>query len=564
VPRLRLAFVVALVLASAAAAPAAGADPVPPGDPAATTIGDGFSAVAPTRLLDTRHGAKPGAGSVSTVAVAGVGTVPATARAGVATVTVTEPDEAGFVTAYPCGGAVPLASSLNFRAGQTVANLVTAALGLNGAVCLYANVPAHVIVDLAGWYGPGGNGFATVAPARTLDTRQSVGKAAAGSVLHVAVGRIDGVAKAGSVKAAALNLTITQPDGAGYATAYPCDQPAPLASNVNFIAGRDAADAVVVAVATTGDVCVLVSARTHVVVDVTGWFGAGATGVFAAATPVRLTDTRTVGTPVPAGGMLAVPTGVRSGTAVLNVTATDPQAPGYLTAYPCATALPATSTVNFGAGDTVPNAAAVAVDTVGYVCVFASAPTHVIVDLAGTSSAGAPATTGAPLAQAALDWGATQIGAPYAAINPYRFGDSKYGKPWDCPDGQPSCARVDIHGGTRTVAAGTFVYDCSGFAVAAWLRAGVDLIRKNASWTDAMYFNLPHLSAEQALPGDLVLFGQDTTDPADGDVTDHVGLYVDRRHMLQSGAGCPTGANGLSVCVRTIDWSRVVAIARAW
>jgi cell wall-associated NlpC family hydrolase len=114
------------------------------------------------------------------------------------------------------------------------------------------------------------------------------------------------------------------------------------------------------------------------------------------------------------------------------------------------------------------------------------------------------------------------------------------------------------------VAAGIFVYDCSGFAVAAWLRAGVDLITKSASWSDAIYFNLPQVSVEQALPGDLVLFGQDTTDPADGEVTDHVGLYVDAHHTLQSGGGCPTGAGGLSVCVRSIDWSHVVAIARAW
>jgi hypothetical protein len=45
-----------------------------------------------------------------------------------------------------------LASGLNFTAGRVVANNVIAAIGNEGAVCVYANVPTDVIVDIAGWF----------------------------------------------------------------------------------------------------------------------------------------------------------------------------------------------------------------------------------------------------------------------------------------------------------------------------------------------------------------------------------------------------------------------------
>ena len=69
-------------------------------------------------------------------------------------------------------------------------------------------------------------------------------------------------------------MTATEPERAGFLTVYPCDQPRPVTSNVNYLAGRDTADAAIVGVsATDGSVCVFTSAPTHVVVDINGWFG---------------------------------------------------------------------------------------------------------------------------------------------------------------------------------------------------------------------------------------------------------------------------------------------------
>ena len=68
-----------------------------------------------------------------------------------------------------------------------------------------------------------------------------------------------------------LNVTVTGALGAGYATVYPCGATPPNASNLNFVAGQTIANAVITKVGTGGNVCILASQATHVVVDVTGF-----------------------------------------------------------------------------------------------------------------------------------------------------------------------------------------------------------------------------------------------------------------------------------------------------
>jgi len=89
-----------------------------------------FVPVSPARLFDTRTGGglatagKIGAGDTLDVQVAGRLGIPADAAAVVVNLTVTAPEGPGFVTAFPRGGAVPNASTLNVTAaGQTRPNL---------------------------------------------------------------------------------------------------------------------------------------------------------------------------------------------------------------------------------------------------------------------------------------------------------------------------------------------------------------------------------------------------------------------------------------------------------
>jgi hypothetical protein len=103
-----------------------------------------FTATTPVRVFDTRPGegglrvvskAKVGGGYVLVVKVTDLpGVVPATGVGAVSmNVTVAQPDGGGYVTVFPCG-VQPLASSLNYVPGQTVANAVIAPVSAQGEV----------------------------------------------------------------------------------------------------------------------------------------------------------------------------------------------------------------------------------------------------------------------------------------------------------------------------------------------------------------------------------------------------------------------------------------------
>lgn len=72
----------------------------------------------------------------------------------VVNVTVTEPSAGGWLTVFPAGTTRPLASSINFVPGQTIANAVVAKVGTGGQVDIYNfQGNTHVIVDVQGWFG---------------------------------------------------------------------------------------------------------------------------------------------------------------------------------------------------------------------------------------------------------------------------------------------------------------------------------------------------------------------------------------------------------------------------
>ncbi len=83
--------------------------------------------------------------------------IPAGASAYSLNITVTNTLGAGFISLYPTGGSAPLVSTLNFVAGQTIANAAIVPAGTGGAITAVAGVSGtDLIIDINGYF-PTGN-----------------------------------------------------------------------------------------------------------------------------------------------------------------------------------------------------------------------------------------------------------------------------------------------------------------------------------------------------------------------------------------------------------------------
>jgi hypothetical protein len=139
-----------------------------------------------------------------------------------------------------------------------------------------------VVRDLTdpGTAPPVADWFDSVTPKRFLDTRSATGTFDAGNVVAGPVGAgsttVVNVRNRGGVPADAtavvLNVTAVGPAAAGFATVYPCDEPRPVASNLNYQPGQDIPNAVIAKLAADGTVCIFTDKATHLLADVNGWF----------------------------------------------------------------------------------------------------------------------------------------------------------------------------------------------------------------------------------------------------------------------------------------------------
>jgi hypothetical protein len=118
-----------------------------------TWVRVGFNPLNPTRILDTRHTSPIGPNSSINLAVGGHFGVPTQASSIVVNATVTQGSAQSFLTIYPEGTTRPLASNLNWVAGQTIPNLVTVKLGTGGGITIFnSSGTVEVVLDLAGFY----------------------------------------------------------------------------------------------------------------------------------------------------------------------------------------------------------------------------------------------------------------------------------------------------------------------------------------------------------------------------------------------------------------------------
>jgi hypothetical protein len=491
-----------------------------PGLPAqaATGVGGTYHPLQPARILDTRNGtgAVPAApiqaGGLLTVQVAGQGGVPAGAAAVVMNVTATDTTAPSYLTVFPAGVTMPLASNLNWVPGETVPNLVAVALGTGmqaGQVAVYNGAGSvDVIFDVAGYYttpalSPGPDGlFNPLVPARLLDTRTGTGapmaKLGPAMTLNLQVTGRGGVPSSG-VAAVVMNLTVTNPTAPSYLTAWPVGAAMPATSNVNFNANQTVPNRVVLPVGAGGQVSIFNAAgSTDVAADVNGWFtDTSVTGTgsrFSSMAPVRILDSRNntggysdpwgpnSGRALTVAGVGGVPpmTDPNPPTAVVaNITVTNASASSYLTAWPDSAARPLASDLNWTVGQTVPNLAVIQVGPTGKIDLYNGAGcSDVVVDVIGwftgpiaTITPGpAPAAIVCPLTQPPppptglkLTWApppcgdATHACATYQVSNTgsHQFLGLDYSKDWIVKlPGVPVVGGLDIDGGHNVMIIG--------------------------------------------------------------------------------------------------------------
>jgi hypothetical protein len=256
--------------------------------------------------------------------------------------------------------------------------------------------------------------YVGVVPERIYDTRNGTGGAANGvriaanQTVEIAVSGIGATNMGATAKAAAINIGITDPQGAGYATVWPCGATRPNASNINFARNQTTSNLVVAKLGAAGKVCVFSSASTHLFADLQGYHPDTAT--YTASNPERLLDTRNGTGGVPVGRIasnqeirLPFPTGAT--VATLNVAVTDPQAWGWVTVWPCGTPKPNASNINYAAAQTTSNLVITKIGIDNTICLTASTATHLIVDANGSQP----------------------IGTTYQGITPQRILDTRSG-----------------------------------------------------------------------------------------------------------------------------------------
>jgi Periplasmic copper-binding protein (NosD) len=361
-------------------------------------LGADYTPVTPMRIMDTRSGIGVAKGAIAPGAhlalnLPAVDGISASALSGVAiNVTVTDPTAAGYLTVFNQPQRGVSSSDVDFTRGQTLANLVTIE-PVDGAISFQNNSQGtiQVVADLDGYYSGAGSAFQGLTPVRVLDTRSKIGTTASGPVAANGTVKLNlsGEVPAGAT-AAVLNLTVTQPEQAGFITAYADGQPVPNTSNLNFVAGQTVPNQVIVPL--SGDVADFYnhsSGTVQLVADLDGYYASGAPSSFEPYEPTRIIDTRLGGLkPVAAHGTLVItPLTASSETPsdfLLNVTVTGATAAGVLTVYPDTGSPPGTSSVNFAAGQTVANLVTVQT-TNGQVAIYnnSNGTVEIIVDEEG-------------------------------------------------------------------------------------------------------------------------------------------------------------------------------------
>ena len=361
--------------------------------------------------------------------------------------TVVSPTTAGYITAYPGNVTQPVASTVNFRAGDVIGN--NAILKLDQRITATTNhfnvftySATHLVADVVGYYAkPVALPLASLSsdlvytpltPCRIIDTRNPA--AVTGALIGGAQARSFvgwgtsytlqggdnsscGLPISTNNAAIVVNFAVVYPSTAGYITAFPADKTQPVAATVNYVTGDVKGNNTILKLnQTTGqaDFNVYSYATTDLVADVVGYYATPvALGsqssdlVYTPITPCRIVDTRIAsagafvaneersfigwGASFAAQGGAANPCGLPLSTdnaaLAVNFAIVSPTTAGYITAFPAnAATKPLAATLNYSAGDIKANNTVLKLSQDGtgtHFKIYSTSASHLIADVVG-------------------------------------------------------------------------------------------------------------------------------------------------------------------------------------
>jgi hypothetical protein len=303
-----------------------------------------FTPLPTARVFDGTAGTSP-----RLVQVAGLGGVPANATSVVVNTEVFNPSAAGYVRVTSAGLDAGVAVQ-EFGRGQTISNLVVVKL-VGGKVQVKVSAgSARILMDVSGYYSVGaGASFAPLPTARVFD-----GTATTAPRL-VQIAGLGGVPA--SATAVMVNVEVFNPSAAGYVRVTPAGLNPGVAVQ-EFARGQTISNLVAVQLV-GGRVQVKVSAGSaRVLMDVSGYYSAGAGSSFTALPTARVFDGTATTAPrlVQIAGLGGVPANATS--VVVNVEVFNPSAAGYVRVTP-AGLNPGVAVQEFARGQAISNLVAV-------------------------------------------------------------------------------------------------------------------------------------------------------------------------------------------------------------
>ncbi len=246
-----------------------------------------FTPLGPTRVLDSRSGiggiAQPFAsGRPRSLQLAGTNHIPSNAVAVTGNLTVTGQTAAGFVAMTTGSTATPAISTINVPLGDTRANGLTIKLNPSGKASLVyvagtAGAKADLVFDVTGYYRPGTSGlhFYPIDPRRIFDTRATDAPSLRAGVSRAIV-VVDASTIPGDALAVATNITVVGQTAAGYVSVTTQATTSPTTSTINVPKGDIRANNTLNRLNGTGGMrgiyMALAGARTHLIVDLAGYF----------------------------------------------------------------------------------------------------------------------------------------------------------------------------------------------------------------------------------------------------------------------------------------------------